>query len=49
MMDWEKKDTIRQMANDDDGSLPRVLILGDSISLGYTPLVVEKMTCCYCD
>ena len=43
MMDWEKKDTIRQMANDDDGSLPRVLILGDSISLGYTPLVVEKM------
>ena len=43
MMDWEKKDTIRQMANNDDGSLPRVLILGDSISLGYTPLVVEKM------
>ena len=43
MMDWEKKDTIRQMADNDDGSLPRVLILGDSISLGYTPLVVEKM------
>ena len=43
MMDWEKKDTIKQMASEGDGTLPRVLLLGDSISLGYTPIVVEKM------
>ena len=42
-MDWEKKDTIKQFSYTDGGSLPRVLILGDSISLGYTPFVVEKM------
>ncbi len=26
-----------------DAALPKVLILGDSISIGYTPLVVEGM------
>jgi len=42
--DWEKKDTIRKMDEPASSSaLPRVLILGDSISLGYTPFVVEMM------
>ena len=43
--DWEQKGTIRQdaAASAADAKLPRVLILGDSISLGYTPIVVKKM------
>lgn len=42
--DWEQKDTIRKMDDPASSSaLPRVLILGDSISLGYTPIVVEMM------
>ncbi len=44
MFDWEQKGTIKNTKeHDGSGSLPRVLILGDSISLGYTPLVVEKL------
>ncbi len=42
-MDWEKKDSISTTEDCDDSSLPRVLILGDSISLGYTPLVQKKL------
>ena len=44
MFDWEQKDTIRKGAYSDKGNaLPRVLLLGDSISLGYTPFVIEKL------
>ena len=44
MFDWEQKGTIKNTEeHGSNGSLPRVLILGDSISLGYTPPVVEKL------
>ena len=44
MIDWEQKETIRKGAYSDKGdALPRVLLLGDSISLGYTPFVIEKL------
>ena len=44
MIDWEQKDTIRKGTYTDKGdALPRVLLLGDSISLGYTPFVIEKL------
>ena len=42
-MDWEQRDTIRSLAAETDDSLPRVLILGDSISLGYTPYVADLL------
>ncbi|MBO4344759.1 MAG: SGNH/GDSL hydrolase family protein [Victivallales bacterium] len=42
-MDWERKDTIGDLANCGDSSLPRALLLGDSISLGYTPFVQKKL------
>lgn len=40
--DWEQKNTIRNTKSKiQDDVLPRVLILGDSISLGYTPHVIR--------
>ncbi len=42
-MDWERKDTIGTFAKCDSSSLPRVLLLGDSISLGYTPFVQKNL------
>ena len=42
-MDWERKDTIGNVAKCDSSSLPRVLLLGDSSSLGYTPFVQKKL------
>jgi len=43
--DWEQAKTIagNAAAAADEAKLPRVLILGDSISLGYTPIVKERM------
>ena len=42
-MDWEKKETIHKFAAEKDEALPRVLLLGDSISLGYTPYVIDRL------
>ena len=32
-----------EQASKDDAALPRVLLIGDSISIGYTPAVIELM------
>ena len=42
-MDWEQQDAIRPLSAETDDSLPRVLLLGDSISLGYTPYVTDLL------
>jgi len=42
--DWEQMNKAVKTENrPDDGKLPRVLILGDSISLGYTPIVMDEL------
>ena len=44
ILDWERKDTLRKGSSVPGKSgLPRVLILGDSISVGYTPIVAEML------
>lgn len=42
--DWEQKDSLGKIGSASaDSALPRVLILGDSISVGYTPIVAEML------